>query len=450
MEAKDIAGALRARWWLPLLGLLLGGAAAALLVAQSTPLYTSTTQFFVSTAGSTSASEALQGGQFSEQRVASYAELLRGPDLAAAVIDRLGLDETAEELSSRLTVTALPETVLVSVSVEDPSAEQAQRIAAAVGEEFGDLVASLERADSDGDASVVVSTTQEPVVPDEPSSPQSLRLLAIGLGGGLLLGAVGAVVRARLDRSVSTTEQAVAAAGAPVLGVVVRDRGLRSTHVAGGQAAEDFRRLRTNLQFLDVDTAPRVLMVSSALPGEGKTTTAVNLALSLAESGQRVVLVEADLRRPKAVEYLNLVPSVGLTQVLTGRAELGDVTQVVGEVGLEVIGAGPLPPNPGELLGSARMARLVTELRERYDYVLFDAPPLLPVADAAGLAPLMDGVLVSVRHRWTSRGHLREAADTLTRVNARPLGVVVGMVSGRSPLAAAQGRTARYGYALAR
>ncbi|MGX5654028.1 polysaccharide biosynthesis tyrosine autokinase [Geodermatophilus nigrescens] len=450
MEAKDVADALRARWWMPLVGMLLGAAAAVAFLLQATPLYTSTIQFFVSTRGAASASEVLQGGQFSQQRVTSYAELLQGRNLATAVIERLDLDETPEQLTQRLTVTALPETVLIDVSVEDPSPAEARRIAQALGREFTALVARLEQADTDAQTTVTVEVTEPPVEPDEASSPQLPRVLGLGLLAGLALGAVAAVVRGRLDRTVKDPEQASELAAAPVIGTVLEHDGLRKRHLVDrggtGRAAEDYRRLRTNLQFLNVDHPPKVILVSSPLPEEGKSTTVVNLALALADAGRRVTVVEADLRRPRVTAYLDLVAGAGLTNVLSGGAEVSDVLQKHGAGELYVLAAGPTPPNPGALLGSSHMSALLEELRAENDFVLLDSPPLLPVADSTALATHTDGVLLTVRYGRTRREQVREAAAALDRVGARTLGVVLNVVPPKAQVSAAHAYGAGYDY----
>jgi capsular exopolysaccharide synthesis family protein len=183
-------------------------------------------------------------------------------------------------------------------------------------------------------------------------------------------------------------------------------------------------------------------MISSALPSEGKTTAVVNLALALADAGRSVTVVEADLRRPKVTRYLGLVAGVGLTNVLAGKADIDEVMQPYGDGGVRVIGAGPLPPNPGELVASTHMAQLLEKLRAVSDFVLIDAPPLLPVADASGLAVHTDGVLLSVRYGTTRRDQLQQAVATLERVNAKTLGVFLNIVPAKAEAASAYG----YGY----
>src|SRR5690606_36194033 len=150
--------------------------------------------------------------------------------------------------------------------------------------------------------------------------------------------------------------------------------------------AESFRTLRTNLQFLEVGQEGRTFVVTSSVQGEGKSTTTANLAIALADSGARVLLVDTDLRRPKIASYMGLEGSVGLTDLIIGRATPADVIQPWGRGRLSVLPAGTIPPNPSELLGSAAMGRLIESLRKDFDVILFDAPPLLPVTDAAILS----------------------------------------------------------------
>ena len=436
MEFRDVLAALRAGWWLPVVGLLVGAIGAAAISLLSTPLYTSTIKFFVSTTGSDSTSDVLQGSQFSQQRVTSYAELLQGQELSRRVVDRLDLHRTPEQLSSQLTVTAVPETVLIKVSVADPSPRLARQIAETLGDEFTARIDEVEAPDAAGAVPVKVTVAEPPELPDSPSSPATLRNVALGLAAGLALGGAAAVLRGRLDRSVKDVAEAVDLAGAPVMGTIVFDPAMakQQNTLRGGdhRAAEAYRQLRNNLQFLNVDEPVTAIMVSSALPSEGKTTVVVNLGLALAAAGQKVTIVEADLRRPRVTRYLGMVSGVGLTNILTGSATLDDVVQRYGPDGLSVIAAGPTPPNPGELLASASMASLVQKLRGQNDFVLIDAPPLLPVADSSGLAVHVDGVLLSVRYGRTRKDQLERAVDTVERVGARTLGLILNMVPPRA------------------
>ena len=442
VEPKQILTALRTGWWLALAGLLLGAGAAVLVTLLQTPLYASNTQFFVTTTGTNA--QQLQGGQLAEQRAAAYSRLVTGEDVAQRVVDRLNLSMSTAALRGE--ISANSDTVLIDVTVTDPSAKQAQSIAAALGEEFPAYITALE-TEGGGGTPVQVTVSDRPGLPGSPVSPDPVRNIVLGGLVGLLLGAALALLRARLDRTVKTEEQVADVFGAPVVGHVVKDEKFAERHVVesgtASRTTEDFRQLRNNLQWLNVDNPPRVIMISSPLPAEGKTTTVVNLALALVEAGRRVVVVEADLRKPKVTDYLGLVGEVGLTNVLAGTVSLGEVVQRYEERDLWVVASGPKPPNPGELVASAQMKSLIEKLRGEYDYVLVDAPPVLPVADASGLAGHMDGILLVVRYGAVRPEQLRQAAEVLERVHATRLGAIFTLVPPKSELARGRG----YGYA---
>lgn len=449
MELREVLSALRAGWWLPLIGLIVGVGVTVGFSYAETPLYTASTQLFVSTTDNSTTSAALSGSQFSEQRVTSYAQLIPGRNLASRVISRLNLSMTPEQLSSEITATAVTDTVLIDVSVTDAKPARAQLIASAVGDEFTRYATELEATNATDSSPVKVTVTEPPSLPTTPSSPRIVRNGVLGGLAGLLVGVALAIARVRLDRTVRNAEGAADLVGAPTIGAVLRDDVLEKRHTidkaGAGRTAEDYRQLRTNLQFLNVDEPPKLVMVTSALPSEGKTTMVINLGIALADAGQRVTIVEADLRRPKVTQYLGMVSGVGLTNILVGSADLDEVTQQYRE-GLSIIAAGPNPPNPGELLASSHMKEVLEKLRGQSDFVLVDAPPLLPVADSAGLAAAMDGVLLSVRYGSTRKDQLRQAGLTLDRVGAKKLGLVLNIVPPKAELATAYGYGYNYGY----
>ncbi len=450
MELREALAILRLAWWLPVLGLVTGGTVALILSLAQTPLYTSSTQLFVSTRTAGTTSDAFTGSQFSQQRVESYARLIAGEEVAARVIDRLDLEVSPEALADQIVATAVADTVLIDIVVTDESPQLAARIADAVGSVFTDFVDELETPDANGVSLIEVTVTDAPEVSGDPSSPDIPRNVVLGALVGLLVGVGLAVLRAVLDRSVKDPDETARLAGAPVIGTVLRDDALDKVHtidrIPNTRTAEDYRQLRNNLQFLKVDEPPKVIMVTSALPSEGKTTAVVNLGMALADAGRRVTIVEADLRKPKVIRYLGLVAGVGLTNLLAGSAEVDDVVQKHGVGDLYVIGAGPTPPNPGELLSSSHMLALLDKLRTENDFVLVDAPPLLPVADATGLAVNMDGVLLSVRYGSTHKEQLQQAAATLERIGATTLGVILNIVPPNAEMTHAYAYGYAYGY----
>ncbi len=448
MDLIQYLRVLRKRWQVVVLVAALGLVGAGVGSALVAPKYSAQTQLFVSARSSADdASALLQGSNFTQQRVKSYADVMTSARILGPVVERLSLGETPRELAERVQASAPLDTVLINVKVEDTDPVRAADIANAVATQFILTVQDLERPAYSEPSPVKVSVVRDADVPTAPVSPRTKLNLALGLAVGLAVGAGLALLREILDTTIKSTDE-VAALGVPALGTTINsvagDR--RSAIVDPGSyapPAEALRQIRTNLQFVDVDNPPQVVVLSSSLPGEGKTTTAVNLALSMASAGVRTVLIEADLRLPKAAEVLGVERSAGLTTVLAGRADLDEVLQPYGDNDLLVLASGPIPPNPSELLGSRQMAELLATLRERADLVIIDSPPLLPVTDAAVLAGHADGVILVARHGRTTRDQYTKAVERLQAVDARVLGGVLSMVPDKG---AGSGYGYGYGY----
>jgi receptor protein-tyrosine kinase len=284
----------------------------------------------------------------------------------------------------------------------------------------------------------VSATVTDPATyePDQ-VSPQIVLYIVVAVLIGLLLGIALAVARDLLDRTIRTAENVADLTEAPVLASVAFDPDIRSAPLLtdlGGFAArtEAFRLLRTNLQFIDLDHKARVLVVTSAVPGEGKTMTGTNLAVALAQTGRSVLIIDADLRRPRVASGLGLDPAIGLTTALVGKTDISDAIQVHEPSGLHVLASGAKPPNPTEILQARVTQDLIKRLRQSYDTVIIDAPPLLPVADASVLSTLADGVILVIRHGRTTRDQVNEAITRLGQVGGRLYGVVVNMVAKRA------------------
>lgn len=454
MDLKDYVKVLRERWLLITIVALLGVLGAVALTALSTPQYQSTARLFVSTPEAETG-QAFQGGQFSQQRVRSYATLLTGEEVSRRVVDQLGIDEDPRSLTGQISAVAELDTVILSVSATDDSPARAQQLAQTTVEVFVDYVQELETPPGRESALVKATIVDRATLPSSPVSPQPARDIAIGLLLGLLLGVGFAVLREALDNRVKSVAdiQHVLGDSVPLLGDIGYNKSVVKHPLISGLPShhprlESYRVLRTNLEFLDPDLDHKVYVVSSALPGEGKTTTCVNLALTLANDGQRVLLIEADLRRPRAADYLSLLSTVGVTTVLLGELTLADAVQSPYD-NLDFLGAGAIPPNPAELLGSPGMQKLLAEARSNYDIVLIDAPPLLPVTDAALLAVESDGVLIVVKHHSTTHDQLRSSIERLKSVNARVGGTIVTMTPPPSKRKGAAGYGYGYGYGYA-
>jgi capsular exopolysaccharide synthesis family protein len=293
----------------------------------------------------------------------------------------------------------------------------------------------------DGTDAVKATILTPAVVPTEPSSPKVVRNLALGLALGLLLGIGIVLLRKTMDNKIRNDADVHAVTDLAVLGTIAFNAEMDRNHVLAdndpsGYEAEAIRRLRTNLQFVRPADRSFSLVVTSSVPGEGKSTTSINLAVALADAGSRTLLIDADLRRPSVAEYLGLEGIAGLTTVLIGRASADDVIQNW-RGGLDVMPAGQIPPNPSELLGSDSMAGLLKDLISQYDVVILDSSPLLPVTDAAVLSSVVDGVLVVIGAA-THRPQFREALDSLHAAGGHAFGVVLNKVVRK--------RSSRYAY----
>jgi succinoglycan biosynthesis transport protein ExoP len=447
VDLHDYYRVLRKRWRIVGLVTLLCVAGAGLVTMATAPVYQAQAQLFVSTAGGEDVNALLQGSSFTQQRVKSYADIVTSPQVLDPVISQLNLGTTSAELAGRITAEVPLDTVLINVTVRDGSPERSRMIASAVATTFSKLVVQLERPSREGPAPVKVSVVRKPAVPSAPIAPSPLRNLALGLMLGLLAGFGLGLVRHVLDKSVKGERDLQAFTDVPVIGGIGFDidapaRPLIVHADPHSPRAETFRQLRTNLQFIDVANHPRSIVFTSSVPGEGKSSITANLAITLAAAGSRTVLVEADLRQPKVAEYLGLEGAVGLTSVLVGLAGLDDVLQPWGSNGgLDVLACGMIPPNPSELLGSAAMVALVRQLESRYEHVIIDSPPLLPVTDAAVLSKLTGGAVMVVGAGRVNRDQVEKALESLGTVGAQVLGVVMNRLPTKGPDAYPQ-----YGY----
>lgn len=443
MEFRDYLRILRRRWLLILGATLLAGGLAAAFAFSQTPQYASSARIFVSTAG-VDDSQLLQGGQYSTQRVKSYADLVDSRKLADMVADDLDLDVPASTLVDRARATIGSETVNLTITFTHTDPAEAQRIADSYARNMAGLVRELETPPGDADPPIKATIVDNASYSEVPVEPDVLRIVLLGLAGGLMLGIGLAAVRELLDNRVHSTDELASLLDAPTLGVIGFDpdfpkRPLVSEIPPHSPRSEAFRVLRTNLQFVNVDSRNNIFVITSALPGEGKTSTAINLALSLAQAGSRTLLLECDLRRPKSAERLQMDGAIGVTNVLVGDLAVEEAIQVHEESGLHLLASGRIPANPAELLQTNAMADLLDKLRSAYDAVIVDSPPLLPVTDGAVLAAKADGTILVVRHNKVTKDQIHHAATRLAQVDASIVGTVVTMVPHR-------GKGYGYGY----
>ena len=441
MNLQDFIKLLRNRWVTIVVTTLITVLAAVAYTLSQTPMYQAETRLFISTTSvattsGISTSDLYNGNRLSQERVLSYTELVMGETLAQRTIDRLDLDMSAQSLKAKVIAKSKPETVLIDVSVIDSSPVQARDIANALSDEFVSMARELETPAPGARPEARVVVEQRATVPETPVVPKKKRDLALGVILGGMLGLGLAFLRDQLDNTVKTQETLEEITGTGAVGYIPLDKKLTETPAISfdtdnSASAEAFRKLRTNLQFLAVDHPPRVIVITSSSPSEGKSTTSINIALALAEAEHTVVLVDGDLRRPRLAKYLDVLGSVGVSTVLSGGAALDEVLQSTKFPRLKVLAAGPTPPNPSELLGSLAAEKMLAELRSGFDYVIIDSAPLLAVTDGAILAAKSDGALVVVKAGKTRRDQLSHAIGMLHDVGATLLGAVLTMMPTR-------------------
>lgn len=296
-----------------------------------------------------------------------------------------------------------------------------------------DYIGRLQLVIKDRDM-VRVRRVGQAMPPLEPSFPKPMMMIPAAVLLGLLAGAGLAVMLEVIDTSVKTSRDIARHVHVPILGTVadlddeevpIEKIELAAHTAPRSMVAEAFRSIRTNLLLSSPAERQRSLLITSARPEEGKTTIAVNLAISLGQSGRRVLLVDANFHRPTLHQLFGKSQRLGLSSALVGRARLEELVQPTELPNLDLITSGPIPPNPAELLASSYLRDLIAQASERYDQIIFDGPPVLLVSDALVLAATLDGCILVCRAKGTSRGVVQRAREQLERVKGRLFGAVL-------------------------
>jgi non-specific protein-tyrosine kinase len=412
---------------------LLCAGIAVLITALTPKTYEATTTVYVASNLSAADPTSNYGGVIAAQyQAATFADIVTSKKILDQVRIDLNLAMSDDELSGKISASAPAQRSLVNITVQDNSADEAAAIANSVAKAFVNVIEDDNRPDGGNASTVKLTQTVPAQAPSSASEPQPVLNIALGFVIGLLLGIALAVARDVLDRRIKDPDTLEKVAGVPSMGVIIDDPKTSRHPIATragtrNQRAENFRQLRANLQFANVDQHPRVIAITSSIPGEGKTTAAINLASTLAEAGFTVCLVDADLRRPSVGKALGLPGSVGLTSVLIHQIGVMEALQSAGS-SLYVLTSGPTPPNPSEVLASSYVRDVIRSLLDHVDYVVLDTAPLLPVADGSEVAALADGSLLVVRYSETTDAQVKRALQSLRRVDAKVLGAVLNRV----------------------
>lgn len=429
-----IITALRKLWWVAFLGAFIGGGVAYGYAAIQTPLYRATTSLIFAMSTGSSATDLNQGSAFTQSQMFSFAQLVPSSSVLEPVIEKLGLDTTPRDLARSVEVSIPQGTVTLRITAISAEPTRAATLANAIANQLMVVVQDVSPKTADGTGSTISAQVFDRAVPPEYQfTPNKPRDAILGAAVGGLAGIAAALLIGILDTRVRNEEQLTQAGGVAVLGVVSRAPLLASPGVGVlreplGHTAEEFRRIQSALTFANVSSRVRVLLVTSSAPGEGKSVTTVNLAMTLAEVGNSVVLIDADLRRPTIHDHVGVDGSVGLTNVLLGEIDFELAKKNVAGTSFDALPAGDIPPNPAELLTSDRMEELIGTLSKHYDFVVIDTPPILSVADANLLAPIVDGGVIVVDSSKTRRAAVAKTVKELQAGGVRVLGAVLNRV----------------------
>ena len=436
MDFLSLVRALRRQLVIVVSATLIGVAVGALTGMLTPPHYQASTQLMITVQAREGAtpSELALGTNYTRQVIETYRSVITSSLVLQPVIDDLGLETSPSSIAAGVTTSTSLNSSVITVTVTDTNPAQAARLANAIGDSFTTVVsAQLEQRPADAAFQIRVVPLEPARVPLVPVAPNMRMSLLLGAVLGLGAGVGVAVLRTVLDTRIRTLSDLEQAVDAPVLGGIAFDPNAASRPLIVSSAphdprAEAFRSLRTNVRFLFPSTGPGVFVVTSSGPGEGKTTTASNLAIAFAESGYRVALVDADMRLPRVAERFGLEGGVGLSDVLVGRVAVTDAIQRWGRGTLFVLAAGTVPPNPAELLGSGAMESLAESLAAAFDVVIFDTPPALLVTDAAVISRVTTGVILVGAAEKSTKPRLSEAVKAIEAVDSRILGTVVTML----------------------
>lgn len=439
MTLLDLARLLRYNLKLIVVMTLLGLAAAAGYAYLQPVVYGSQATGIVVAGDASTVGGAMSGSALSQQRAATYVALANTSAVWARVVQYPEIQAQPEAAKGRLSGATVPGTNMLTITATGSSGDNARLLADSGLKALAEEALHLETLTPSETGAVVdpsvVSVRLAPYTPAfsaaEPISPDWTRILLMGAGLGLALGLVAAFLRKQLDVKVRTIADVEEQTRRGVLAVIPEHKefarhreGTRISLGKLGGAGEALRQLRTNLRYVNVDDPPRVAVITSSNPGEGKSTIAALLAVLMARSGQPTVLIDADLRKPVQHKTFVADNAVGLSQVLVKDVTLEDALQPTNEPNLKVLTSGRVPANPSEMVGSRRMKALLDDLARDY-FVIIDAPPILAVTDAGLLTAAADGAVLVTRLGQTRKEQLRLAVKLLEQVGGNVLGTVL-------------------------
>jgi capsular exopolysaccharide synthesis family protein len=434
MDLGQYLSIVRKFWVVILLSTCIGLLAGVYVTSTAEVAYRGSVTFFVRTSTGSTANNQFAADQFAQRRVNSYVALLTTDRLANMILKNTNVKLSAKQVSGMISATGDINTVLLTATVTTDSKQMAEVLTSALATQFVELVNSVENEGGEG-AVVNLEVVSGPNV----TKVRHSRAPILALTGllGLAVGVVTALILELRDTSIQRESELYELKASPVLGRIpsflgTDQRSLVMRTSPSSHAAEAIRELRTNLQFMSVERPLKVIAVTSSLPGEGKSTLAANLAIAMAASQNRVLLIEADFRRPSMADFFDTRGLMGLSDVLASQSSLETSVEFVGIEGLMVLPCGRRPPNPSELLGSEKMREVLVDCSAMVDLIIIDTPPLIAVTDGAIVAGVSDGVLLVVEHGRTTRHQVESSVRALEAVRARLIGSVLNKTPEKS------------------
>ncbi len=436
MSVARAIGVLRKRWWIVLIATILGGIGAFAASSTVTPIYHSTASLYFSLRTASSGSDINQGSAYTQAQMLSFARLATSSVVLDPVAQELDGELTANQLRRMMSVTIPQNTVILDVRVGSADPERAALIANTVAESLIGAVDEVAPDTAEGEATVTARSIDPASPATFQTSPNKQQDALLGAILGFLAASVALVLAAALDTRVRSESSLKAITELPVLGSIEQtapsaDPRPVAIRQPNASAAEAFRHVRSGLRFASASHETRSLAITSSVPAEGKTWIAANLAFVLAETGRRVLLIDADLRKPRVADAFGIVGAVGLTTVLIDAIPLRSAVQPWPRSTLEILPSGAVPPNPAELLASERMKDLIQQVADEYDLIVIDTAPVQVVADATVIAQQVDSVVIVADTKRVRRAQLASTIEALERTGAHISGVILNRVKPR-------------------
>jgi receptor protein-tyrosine kinase len=407
---------------------------------RMTDYYQAYTALVVSNSDSSTAMNSLTSSEYylNVQLTSSYRVLCKTDRVLNQVVMELNLPYSADVLRGMVTVIPVENTQIIHIYVTSASPEFAQQVANTLSTVFQKEVIEIMKMDN-------VQIIDEAQLPTAPIGPDRTKITLIGAAAGLVLGIGLSFFLELLNRKVKTKEQLQEALGAPILGVIPKigkkhtgmiEQGKKPATAQNARQSryimDSFSKLKVNIDFSCLDCKSRCIVITSALPNEGKTLVATNLAVCMAAAGHKTLLMDADMRSPSIHSTLAISNSYGLSDVVLLRSDWHKSVVPTIVQGLYVITAGQKPPNPTRILESKLFLEMLEEMKNEYEYIVIDTPPLLPVSDSQIIAPHADGVVIVVRKGKTKIESIQQASDMLLLSNANMIGAVLNGINEKS------------------